>query len=61
MNLKKSKLKETIIRVLREEEEKKMSPSDLKVLNIIDKINNGDIEIDTVERLFGSLESFFFF
>lgn len=44
-----------------EEPEKKMSPSDLKVLNMIDKINDGDIEIDTVERLFGSLESFISF
>ena len=61
MNLKKSKLKETIIRVLREEEEKKMSPSDLKVLNMINKINDGNMELDTVARLFGSLESFISF
>ena len=44
-----------------EEPEKKMSPSDLKVLNMIDKINDGEMELDTVSKLFGSLESFISF
>ena len=44
-----------------EEPENKMSPSDLKILNMIDKINDGDMELDTVARLFGSLESFISF
>jgi len=44
-----------------EEPENKMSPADLKILNMIDKINDGDMELDTVARLFGSLESFISF
>ena len=56
MDLKKSNLKKTIIRVLREEEEqeKKLSPND-RILNLIDKINRGEMELETIEKLFGSL------
>ena len=44
-----------------QEEEKKMSPSDLKVLNMINKINDGELLISEVEKLFGSLEYFISF
>jgi len=44
-----------------EEPEKKLSPSDLKILNMIDKINDGEIEIGTIEKLFGSLSDFISF
>jgi len=59
MDLKKSNLKKTIIRVLREEEEqeKKLSPND-RILNLIDKINRGEMELETIEKLFGSLDRF---
>lgn len=48
-------------RLNEQEEEKKMSPSDLKILNIINKINDGELLISEVEKLFGSLEYFISF
>jgi hypothetical protein len=44
-----------------EEHEKKLSPNDLKILNMIDKINDGEMELSMIEKLFGSLESFISF
>jgi len=44
-----------------EEPEKTISPADMKILNMIDKVNDGEMEISTVEKLFGSLDAFISF
>lgn len=58
MDLKKNTLKETIIKVLHEEEEKKESKLDVKLTKIIDDLNNREIDFSMVEKLFGSIERF---
>jgi hypothetical protein len=59
MGLKKNTLKETIIKVLHEEEEeKKSTSSNDRILNIINKINDGEMDFEMVEKLFGSLDRF---
>ena len=55
----KLRLKETIIKVLHEEEEeKKKSRANEKLMKIIDNLNNREIDFSEVERLFGSIERF---
>ena len=55
----KLRLKETIIKVLHEEEEeKKKSRANEKLMKIIDNLNNREIDFYEVERLFGSIERF---
>jgi len=57
--IKKRKLKETIIKVLHEEEgEKKKSRANEKLTKIIDNLNNREIDFSMVEKLFGSIERF---
>jgi hypothetical protein len=58
MNLKKTKLKETIIRVLREEEEQKTSKIDEKLMGIIKKLNDGEIDIEFLNKFMGGLDNF---
>jgi hypothetical protein len=58
MDLKKSTLKETIIRVLREEEEQKSSKIDEKLMGIIKKLNDGEIDIEFLNKFMGGLDNF---
>ena len=58
MDLKKSTLKETIIRVLREEEEQKPSKIDEKLMGIIEKLNDGEIDIEFLNKFMGGLDNF---
>jgi hypothetical protein len=58
MDLKKSTLKETIIRVLREEEEQKSSKIDEKLMGIIEKLNDGEIDIEFLNKFMGGLDNF---
>jgi hypothetical protein len=58
MDLKKSNLKKTIIRVLREEEEQKPSKIDEKLMGIIEKLNDGEIDIEFLNKFMGGLDNF---
>jgi hypothetical protein len=58
MDLKKNTLKETIIRVLREEEEQKPSKIDEKLMGIIEKLNDGELDIEFINKFMSGLDNF---
>jgi hypothetical protein len=58
MDLKKNTLKETIIRVLREEEEQKSSKIDEKLMGIIEKLNDGELDIEFINKFMSGLDNF---
>ena len=58
MDLKNNTLKEKIIKVLHEEEDKKVSKVDETLLKVIEKLEGGEMDFEMVEKLFGSLDRF---
>jgi len=58
MDLKNNTLKEKIIKVLHEEEDKKVSKVDETLLKVIEKFESGEMGFEMVEKLFGSLDRF---
>jgi len=55
---KKRKLKETIIKVLREEEDKKVSKVDETLLKVIEKLESREMDFEELEKSFASFENF---
>lgn len=56
--VKKLKLKETIIKIIYEEDEKKKTRAEEKLSKMIDKINDNILSLDEVGKLFGNIETF---
>jgi hypothetical protein len=58
MDLKSNTLKETIIKVLHEEEDKKVSKVDETLLKVIEKLESGEMNFEELEKSFASFENF---
>ncbi len=58
MDLKKNTLKETIIKVLHEEEDKKVSKVDETLLKVIEKLESREMDFEELEKSFASFENF---